>query len=787
MEARALRPHDGMQASEAAPLRQRTPRRSLRPRSFRTGLASVLDAVGAVDAAFAARRVVRLPFLPILTYHRVRNGEGVGCFDDDVVDATAERFEAHVRTLVDAFHLVTARELADHVRGERELPANPAMITFDDGYRECRDVVLPILERHGARATFFVATSFVAERRLFWWDAISYLVKATRRSSLALEYPTPIRCAVAPEDRSCAVEALLRVVKEHVALDVPRFVDEVARACDVRWSREREKELAEDLVLTWDDVRALAAAGMDVQSHTRTHRILQTVPPGELDAELAGSRADLEANLGRAVEAIAYPVGVAIADDPALCAAVGRAGYRLGMSNASGTNVLANGLHPFGVRRFPAPGELPESYFRAAMAFPSLAHRRPSPAPRAPGGSRATTSRDLIVEARDLAALADEWRALCARSATDEPTLGPEWMTTWWRVFGHDGDRALRVLTVREGGRLVGVVPLLARTIRYRPGIAFRRLELLASGEDEHDEICSDYIGPIADRDHEPLVADAFADAVTQGELGSWEEVVMPAMNGASLLPSLVASALRARGVDVSLGASAWCPYVPLAGLSSFDEYLAALPSSRRYLVRRSLRAYEKWAGSPAEISFARTERDVRTARAALVRLHEERWAAAGRSGVFSSPRFREFHDAMTAKLFAAGALDVGVLEARGEPLAAVYNIVWDGKSYFYQSGRRVDVPGSVRLGIVVHACVIRDAIARGLREYDFLAGTSRYKLQLALARRPLVTLRATRPSLAEVARRATELVIAQARRLRRQIRAREQPATASEAGGEAA
>ncbi len=121
----------------------------------------------------------------------------------------------------------------------------------------------------------------------------------------------------------------------------------------------------------------------------------------------------------------------------------------------------------------------------------------------------------------------------------------------------------------------------------------------------------------------------------------------------------------------------------------------------------------------------------------------------------------------MMPVLFERGALDLGSLEVRGEPVAAFYNVVWNGRSYFYQGGRKLEVPSQVRLGIVMHACIIRDAIERGLREYDFLSGTSRYKLELALGVRPTVTLRATRPSLAETVRCAAELVTGHARRLR--------------------
>jgi CelD/BcsL family acetyltransferase involved in cellulose biosynthesis len=122
--------------------------------------------------------------------------------------------------------------------------------------------------------------------------------------------------------------------------------------------------------------------------------------------------------------------------------------------------------------------------------------------------------------------------------------------------------------------------------------------------------------------------------------------------------------------------------------------------------------------------------------------------------------------------LLARGALRLSWILGRGEPLAALYSIAWNGKIHFYQGGRRVDLPAKLRPGIVAHAMAIELAIDERFREYDFLGGDVRYKLQLATASRPLVDLRAARRSRRERLRIAGERAIELARRARAAIRA---------------
>ena len=74
-------------------------------------------------------------------------------------------------------------------------------------------------------------------------------------------------------------------------------------------------------------------AGISVGAHSRTHPDLRKCSDGELEAEIRGSRDDLEDLLGRPVTSFAYPAGL---HDDRVVAAVATVGYRSAITTRRG-------------------------------------------------------------------------------------------------------------------------------------------------------------------------------------------------------------------------------------------------------------------------------------------------------------------------------------------------------------------------------------------------------------------------------------------------------------------
>lgn len=343
---------------------------------LRTRLISLLDGIGALELAMAARKFVRLPYLPIVTYHRLGVPKSnARDLDETVVDATKEGFERQVALLMRRFTLLGVEDLRLHFLEHRPLPKNPALITFDDGYRECHDIALPVLKRAGAKATFFISTDHVSDRKAFWWDRANYLVKRSTKSRAEVDYPTHAVFDLTG-DRTQVVQQILDVIKETFALDVERYLQTLSAAFGVPWGPEDDRRITDDVLMTWDQVRAMRREGMDIQSHTRTHRVLQTLPADDLREELEGSRRILEEQLDEPIRAIAYPVSLSPGEHDEIFEAVRRAGYDLGFSTSQGLGPLGAKTNPLDIQRIWVDPNLSHSYFRAAVAVPHLTYRR---------------------------------------------------------------------------------------------------------------------------------------------------------------------------------------------------------------------------------------------------------------------------------------------------------------------------------------------------------------------------------------------------------------------------
>ncbi|MES2263066.1 MAG: polysaccharide deacetylase family protein [Pseudomonadota bacterium] len=264
--------------------------------------------------------------LSILIYHRVLPVKDP-LFPGEVDQV---EFDQQLRWLASCFNVIPLIDAVRHARAGT-LPPRAACITFDDGYADNAEVALPLLQRHGLSATFFVATGFLDGGRM-WNDTVIELVRRAPGESIdASVLGMGIHPVGTVAQRQQAIKALIGQLK-YLPMD-ERLVQVQKLAASVQYA------LPDNLMMSSEQVRQLHRAGMGIGAHTVNHPILAALPAEAAQAEIMAGKLALEEIIGDRVRLFAYPNGKPDSDYRAEHVAMVRAlGFEGAVSTAWGAS-----------------------------------------------------------------------------------------------------------------------------------------------------------------------------------------------------------------------------------------------------------------------------------------------------------------------------------------------------------------------------------------------------------------------------------------------------------------
>lgn len=246
-------------------------------------------------------RRARGPRAFVITYHKVEH-RPAGPLGMLALDVAA--FSAHVEYLARNYDVVPLSVLTGGLRAGK-LPARAVSLTFDDGYRNNLVLAYPVLRRHRVPATVFVTAGLIGTTQWMWPSEL--IEMATRYGMTAVGvasgdslFSALLQAELPPWMRAeAAIEYLLRMG--------PARREQVMGRLRERFPVEADDE---NRFLSWDEVRALKAGGIEIGSHTMTHPVLPDLAPHQVEKELVASRNEIANRVGEAPNLFCYPHGV---------------------------------------------------------------------------------------------------------------------------------------------------------------------------------------------------------------------------------------------------------------------------------------------------------------------------------------------------------------------------------------------------------------------------------------------------------------------------------------------
>lgn len=185
-------------------------------------------------------------------------------------DPPADLLEQHLRYLAGHYRFTTLDVVVDAIASGdwSQVPERAAVLTIDDGHRG-NHALLPLFRRFGVRPTIYLCSQIVGTERRFWFQEPAATQDLKRLSN---------------RERLEALKRLTGFEQERAYPGEPR------------------QALSRDEILEM-------APWVDFGAHTRFHPILPQCEDAEAWQEIAGSKRDLEALLGREIRHFSYPNG----------------------------------------------------------------------------------------------------------------------------------------------------------------------------------------------------------------------------------------------------------------------------------------------------------------------------------------------------------------------------------------------------------------------------------------------------------------------------------------------
>lgn len=239
-----------------------------------------------------------------------------------------------------------------------------ACFTFDDGYRDNRDHALPVMQKHDAPFTVYVASDFAEGRGRLWWVALERLIAAT--DSLDVEIDgAHVHFETRDADTKQAAFARIHDWLRSLPSDL-QVQHEVSSLC-TRYNVD-DTRIAHDLCMSWDELKPFSQDKLvTIGAHTISHCNLAREAKPEATREMRMSKERIEAQLQKPALHFAYPYGDKSAAASREFALAQDVGFKTAVTTRPGMVFAENAAHLLALPRISLNGNYQNERFLSVL------------------------------------------------------------------------------------------------------------------------------------------------------------------------------------------------------------------------------------------------------------------------------------------------------------------------------------------------------------------------------------------------------------------------------------
>ena len=231
------------------------------------------------------------------------------------------KFIGQINFILQNYKLISLNDYIEFLGGEREIPQNSCILTFDDGFKDHYTNVFPILKRKYIPASFFPISEPINNSKVSPVHKVHFLLAkigtkefvSTFNEILKNNFPELmekffVNGKTKKERKYRWDDPLTANLKYNIAEMELKSKDKIVDNIFQRYFKN-EREFSQELYLDWEEMREMIKNGMSFGGHSHTHPKLANLSAQEQMVELKLSKEILERNLKTKIELLSYPYG----------------------------------------------------------------------------------------------------------------------------------------------------------------------------------------------------------------------------------------------------------------------------------------------------------------------------------------------------------------------------------------------------------------------------------------------------------------------------------------------
>ncbi len=260
----------------------------------------------------------------MLMYHGITaKKDAVTNFDNKHV--YIEKFEKQLAYVKENYNLISFEDFILWHKGEKEIPDNAIILTFDDGYKNTYTNLFPLLQKYNAPAIIFLPTAYIGKKEIAWYDIVAYAIANTKEHKITIGGKDYVLDSDKTKKAvSAEIKAKIRVPKKRAEI-ITGLIKETK--CNLATVADEDV-----LFLSWKECAEMAKKSVTFGAHGVAHESFLVLSEQEKRREVEDSKQEIEKK-GYSVTSFAYPFGAG--DDDTL---LKEAGYSAGLTTEYGRN-----------------------------------------------------------------------------------------------------------------------------------------------------------------------------------------------------------------------------------------------------------------------------------------------------------------------------------------------------------------------------------------------------------------------------------------------------------------